>query len=47
MEERAGCFKLIVLWLSVPLSYGTLDGSEVCDSGISWFIFTYSLYIYI
>ena len=37
-EERAGCFTLVVLWLScyMPLPRGAVDWLAVCDYGISW-----------
>ena len=40
-EERAGCFALIVFWMScyckcsVPLPHGAVGWSAVCDCGIS------------
>ena len=40
MEERADCFTIIVLWLSVFLPRDVVGWSAVCDYGINW---SYSL----
>ena len=50
MEERTGCFTLIVFLItidykcSVALLHGAMGSSAVCDCGISW---SYPTYVFV
>ena len=42
LRKMAGCFTLIVLWLSVSLPRGVMARSAVCDCDISWSYATFA-----